>query len=91
MVCRRSRAQRRHIIPAPQAAAAQRGRLLVQAVLGAAAVLMVVAGVAIWLTAPSFLARETVPLVAMALVLAGVFDGLMAWGFGRWWPVNRRS
>lgn len=78
-------------VPAqPQAAAAQRGRQLVQVVLAAAAVLMVVAGVAIWLTAPAFLAPESVPLVAMALVLAGVFDGLMAWGFGRWWPGQRQ-
>ncbi len=75
----------------PRAAAAHRGRQLVQGVLGAAAVLMTVAGVAIWLTAPSFLAPETVPLVAMALVLAGVFDALMAWGFGRWWPAKRPS
>ena len=51
--------------------------------------IMVVAGVAIWLTAPSFLAPETVPFVAMALVLAGVFDAIMAWGFGRWWPAKR--
>ena len=77
-------------VPAtPQAAAAQRVRRLVQGVLGAAAVLMVLAGLVIWFTAPGFLAPETVPLVAMALVLAGVFDALMAWGFGRFWPTRR--
>ena len=64
---------------------AQQGRRLVQVVLAATAVLMVVAGVAIWLTSPPFLAPQTAPWVAMALVLAGVFDALMAWGVGRWW------
>lgn len=73
-------------VPAePRAAAAHQGRQLVQVVLGATAVLMVLAGGAVWLTAPAFLSPQTVPLVAMALVLAGVFDALMAWGVGRWW------
>lgn len=69
----------------PPVDAAHQGRRLVQGVLAATAVLMVVAGVAIWLTSPPFLAPQTVPWVALALVLAGVFDAVMAWGVGRWW------
>jgi len=68
----------------PREVVTRRGRQMVQVVLGAAATVMLVAGVAIWLTAPSFLSPEAVPWVAMALV-AGVFDALMAWGVGRWW------
>lgn len=73
--------------PAPLSptAAAQRGRRLVQFVLGAASVVMVLAGLAIWLIRPGFFSPEVAPLVALALVLAGVMDGVMAWGLGRWW------
>ena len=75
----------------PRPTAVQRGRRLVQAFLAGAAVLMVAAGVAIWVTAPSFLSPDTVPLVAMALVLSGVFDALMAWGFGHWWLAKKQA
>lgn len=72
-------------VPLSPSAVAQRGRRLVQWVLGAASVVMVLAGVAVWLSAPGFFAPEVVPLVALVLVLAGVMDGVMAWGLGRWW------
>lgn len=62
----------------------QSARRMVQVVLAAAALLMIVAGVLIWLTEPRFLAPESRPLVALALVIAGVCDGVMAWAFGRW-------
>lgn len=71
--------------PLSPTAAAQRGRRLVQFVLGAASVVMVLAGLAIWLIQPGFFAPEVAPLVALALVLAGVMDAVMAWGLGRWW------
>ena len=69
----------------PQAAALMRGRRVVHGVLVATAVGMVAAGGAIWWLHPAFLPPDTHALVAMAFVLAGVFDGLMAWGLGRWW------
>lgn len=59
-------------------------RRLVYGVLVAAALFMILAGVAIWLTEPRFLAPESRPLVALALVIAGVCDGVMAWAYGRW-------
>ena len=74
----------------PREVVTRRGRQLVQVVLGAAATVMLVAGVAIWLTAPSFLSPEAVPWVAMALVLAGVGDALLAWGLGRWQAQRRQ-
>ena len=64
--------------PRDALAAAQRGRRLVQWVLGAAAGVMVLAGLAIWLIQPTFFAPEVAPLVALALVLAGVMDAVMA-------------
>ena len=70
--------------PSPAEQLGQSARQLVQVVLAAAAVLMILAGVAIWLIEPRFLAPESRPLVALALVIAGVCDGIMAWGFVRW-------
>ena len=77
--------------PRDALAAAQRGRRLVQWVLGAAAGVMVLAGLAIWLIQPAFFAPEVAPLVALALVLAGVMDAVMAWGLGRWWRARDKA